>query len=227
MSDVKPVVIFSFDHAADPKITEFVLDEMHARDIQATLYVQTGLIGAKRWNSTAEHLQKLHDHGWDLGSHTVTHARLGFLNEKAIEHEMRESAAELKALGFTKGIRHFSYPESSHSPLSMEIAKKYFSTARLVTGKLGNHSPVDDERYLLDCLSMKAVDPASKAIDFINLAVEQEKVAHVMFEMIFHENPPVQGYLFDRFIDILNYASLLRNSGVIEIKKVSDQYKDF
>lgn len=226
MSQVNPVVIISFDHAADPKITEFVLDEMHAREIRATLYVQTGLIGAKRWNSTTEHLQILHDHGWDLGSHTVTHARLGFLNARAIEHEIRESAAELETIGLTKGIRHFSYPESSHSQVSMEIVRKYFSTARLVTGKLGNHSPVGDERYLLDCLSMKAVDPASKGINFINLGVEQKKVAHVMFESIFRENPPAQGYLFDRFVEILNFVASMRDAGVIDVKTVSEQYGD-
>jgi len=225
-SENKPVVIVSFDHAADPSISDFVLNAMDSRGIKATLYVQTGLLSAKKWNSTPDHLRKLYDKGWDLGSHTVTHARLGFLNEKAIEHELRASHFELMSLGFVRGSRHFSYPESSHSPLSLEIAKRFYSTARLVTGKLGKHVPLEDERYLLDCLSMKAIDTSDKAINYVNLAVEQNLVAHVMFEMIFKENPPAQGYLYNRFIEIIDYIAKLRDANDIEIKTVFEQYGD-
>jgi hypothetical protein len=223
----KGIIIFSFDHAGDPNINKYVLDAFKERGLKATLYVQTGLIAAKRWNSTVEDLKVLYDHGWDLGTHSITHASLGYLNEEAVEHEIRKSTEDLIKLGFDRAARHFSYPQSSHSPITLEVAKRHCLTARFVTGKLGDISLEGDDLYRLDCISMKAHESAEKAIKAIDECVEQVKVAHIMFEMIFYKDPPAQGYLYDRFIEILDYAVSMRDNDKVICLTLSEWYLNF
>jgi peptidoglycan/xylan/chitin deacetylase (PgdA/CDA1 family) len=223
----KGVIIFSFDHAADPNIAKFVLEAYHKRKLKATLYVQTGLIAAKHWNSTLEDLKVLYDHGWDLGSHSITHASLGYLNEESIEHEVKKSTEDLLKWGFDKSARHFSYPQSSHSPISLEVVKRHCKTARLVTGKLGPIKVEGDDLYKLDCISMKAIDPYEKATSMIDSAIEQGKVAHIMFEMIMHKDPPPQGYLYDKFIQILDYAVEKEKQSLAQSLTLSEWYSNF
>ena len=221
------VVIFSFDHAANPDIRNYVLDAFKARGLKATLYTQTGLIGAKRWNSTVDDLRILYDCGWDISNHSISHARLGYLNEEAIEHEIKKSTEDLLNWGFHRSAMHFSYPESSHSQTSLDIAKKYCHTARLVTGRVGAIAPEGDDLYKLDCISMKAGEASEKAIKAMSEAVDKGMVAHIMFEMIFHENPPPQGYLYSEFLRILDFAQQLKLDGKAVVLNLSEWYEIF
>ena len=86
---MKPVVILSFDHAADPRLCEYTLDILNRAHIQPTLYVQSALIGSRHYRSSVKHLQLLYEHQWDLGNHSTTHPALATLTEEQIDHEIK------------------------------------------------------------------------------------------------------------------------------------------
>ena len=222
---MKPVVILSFEHAADPRMCDYTLDILNRANIQPTLYVQSALIGSKHYRSSVKHLQQLYEHQWDLGNHSTTHPPLATLTEEEMDHEIKTADTFLQENSFVRGRRHFAYPQSSVNAKVIQVLKKYCDTGRKVTGKVGKQVPVGDEWYVLDCISMKAPDPAEKAIQKIEEAISTNAVAHLMFESIENkEVVPYQSYPLDRFKEIITYIQQKREEGVIEVMNMSTFY---
>ena len=224
---MKPVVIISCDHAADPRMCDYTLDILNNANIQPTLYVQSALIGSKPWRSTITHLQKLYDNNWDLGNHTTTHPALATLTDEDIESEIKKADNFLEENNFFRGRRHLSYPQSSVNNNVINILKKYCDTGRKVTGLIGKQNPVGNEWYLLDCISMKATDPIERAIDKINEAILKNQVAHIMFECIDNKEPslvPYQAYHIDKFSEIIDYIKKKRDEGIIDVMNMTTFY---
>lgn len=224
---MKPVVIISFDHVADPRMCDYTLDILNKANIQPTLYVQSALVGSKHWRTTVTQLQQLYDNNWDLGSHSTTHPPMATLTDEEIEYEVRTSDKFLEENNFVTGRRHFAYPQSSVNKNVINILKNYCDTGRKVTGRTGKQNPVGDEWYTLDCISMKAPDPIEKAIDKINEAISKNEVAHIMFENICNKDPELveyQAYHVSKFSKIVDYIKLKRDEGVIEVMPMSAFY---
>jgi peptidoglycan/xylan/chitin deacetylase (PgdA/CDA1 family) len=224
MSISKPIVIISFDHTCDRRSNGIIFDALTKANIKPTLYVQTGLIGSKPWRATIADIQPLYEQGWDFGSHTVTHPRLSDLTPEQIEYEIRTADMFLADNKFVKGRRHFSYPQARTNDIVIGILKKYCDTGRIVSGALGKMKPTGDDWYKLDCLSMKAGQPTTRATDFVDQAIEKGLVAHLMFEAIFPEAPPEQAYLESDFRKIVEYIKNKRDLGEIETMTVSEFY---
>ncbi|MBU3626728.1 polysaccharide deacetylase family protein [Polynucleobacter sp. JS-Safj-400b-B2] len=221
-STPKPIVIISFDHTCDRRSNEIVFDALTKADIRPTFYIQTGLIGSRHWRATVADIQPLYDQGWDFGSHSVTHPRMSELTPEQIEYEIRTADMFLADNKFVKGRRHFSYPQARTDDKVIGILKKYCDTGRIVTGELGKINPTGDDWYKLDCLSMKAGQPTTRATDLVDQAIEKELVAHIMFEAIFPEDPPEQAYLESDFRKIVDYIKNKRDLGEIQTMTVSE-----
>ena len=220
----KPICIISFDHCANPNIVTLTLPILAEAGIKATLYTQTSLIGLKRWNSTIDDIKILHDAGWAIGTHTLTHRPLATLSDSEIEKEILEPYEYLKANGIINGIDHMSYPQSSYNKNVINIVKKYYLSARAVSGKIGKLYPLGNELYYLDCISMKAGQNPSRATDCIDQAIQNNGVAHIMFETIFPSDPPKEGYHVDDFKIIVNYIKEKKDAGLIDCMTISEFY---
>jgi hypothetical protein len=224
---MKPVVIISFDHVADPRVCDYTLNILNDANIQPTLYVQSNLVGSRPWRSTINHLQKLYDNGWDLGNHSTTHPPLATLTDDEIDYEIKTTDKFLEDNNFSRGRRHLSYPQSSSNKNVIRILKQYCDTGRLVTGRIGKQTPVGDEWYLLDCISMKSPDPIEKATNKIDEAILKNGVCHIMFENIDDNeisSVPYQSYHIDKFSAIISYIKLKRDSGIIDVMNMSTFY---
>lgn len=97
-------VLVSFDDAYRNNL-EYAVPILRRHEVWAIFFVITSQIGGtNRWNHKArrildhmnrEELLQLHDAGFELGSHTVTHQRLSKLPTDEIESELRDSARTL------------------------------------------------------------------------------------------------------------------------------------
>jgi len=87
----------TFDDGPDPDITPLVLDALDETDCRATFF----LVGER----TAAHpstARSIVDAGHSIGSHSMTHRRLLFMNGREIEREIDDSC---RAISDATGVR--------------------------------------------------------------------------------------------------------------------------
>ncbi len=84
---------------------------------------------------TWEHLGKLKNAGWTIGSHTATHSSLAKLfnsngGSEKVEIELRKSKHKIKKYLGVNPL-NFAYPTGNRNEKVEAIVKKYYRTARL------------------------------------------------------------------------------------------------
>lgn len=107
----------------------------------ATVFVCTDYIGQlnnwnykdkkKRLHMSFEELTELHKHGWEIGSHGVTHRSLLRLNDEEIIYELSVSKRILEEK--FGSIISYAYPYGDYSDFIMEFVKRYYTNAFLLT----------------------------------------------------------------------------------------------
>ena len=107
----------------------------------ATVFVCTDYIGQpndwnykdkkKRLHMSFEELTELQKHGWEIGSHGVTHRSLLRLNDEEIIYELSESKRILE--GKYGPIISYAYPYGDYSNYIMELVNRYYTNAFLLT----------------------------------------------------------------------------------------------
>ena len=142
----RPVVTFTFDDSfeTDYAVARTVLDKYH---FPATSYVIPSMIGGPdRLNLTQ--LRDLQDlNGWDIASHSYSHANLTSIPSSEIENELLLSQQFLLNNGFQNAASHFAYPygEFDNGDLKSQV-QKYYKTARTAEGEFETLPPSDPYR---------------------------------------------------------------------------------
>ncbi|WP_345617094.1 polysaccharide deacetylase family protein [Streptomyces ziwulingensis] len=145
----RPVLLTFDDGFADlPGPTAHALAE---RALPATAYLTTGAITPGGHSllppapmMTLAQAAELECHGMEIGSHTVTHAQLDTLSDRALTDELRVSKTVLEdALG--RPVRHLAYPHGYNSArVRSRSARIGYETATAVRHALSSDR---DERY--------------------------------------------------------------------------------
>lgn len=81
-------------------------------------------------------LLELSANGWEIASHTRTHANMSSASDVQVIDHMTTSKAQLEALGLK--INHFTYPFTQWRAFSYEESKKHYTSARIGTPPLQN-----------------------------------------------------------------------------------------
>lgn len=130
---------------------------MHALGLTATFFVSTGMIGSERPfphdvergrppqpHMTWDDLRKLVALGFDIGSHTCSHADLGSISLERATTELRESRARLESeLG--RPIRAFAFPygrRRNMRPDTLAAARREYDVCCSAYGG-HNTTPID------------------------------------------------------------------------------------
>jgi peptidoglycan/xylan/chitin deacetylase (PgdA/CDA1 family) len=110
-------VVVTFDDGYR-SVRDHAIPVLRDLEFKATVFVTTGFIGGSVEVSNAadlepslswDDLRALADEGWEVGSHTVSHARLTVLSRDELRAEVHESKAEIEAeLG--RPCVSFAYP---------------------------------------------------------------------------------------------------------------------
>ncbi|MBS1716023.1 MAG: polysaccharide deacetylase family protein [Armatimonadetes bacterium] len=118
----KPIVL-TFDDGYANFGTE-AAPRMAAHGASGTVFVVSGLIGGQnKWDSdrgdaverllTAEQIVELDKAGFEVGSHTVVHARLTDCDDDRLRDELVRSREDLSTL-LNKDVTQFCYPYGAH-----------------------------------------------------------------------------------------------------------------
>ncbi|HEY6910699.1 MAG TPA: polysaccharide deacetylase family protein [Myxococcales bacterium] len=103
-------VILTFDDGKEDALRT-VLPALRKRGMRGTFFVITGAVGRPGY-LTWDGVRALAAAGMEIGSHTVTHARLADLDKERVDEELRRSRAALESeLG--RPIEALAYPYNS------------------------------------------------------------------------------------------------------------------
>lgn len=142
---------------------------MREYGIPATVFTITGRVGNSR-SLTLEQMREMQDDGWEFGSHTVSHHRLGDLSLEEQREELEGSKRWLLENGFEESAGLFAYPFGSFTAETVDVVADYYyfathgqrgATNRTVTSPLSaNRHPGDDlerSKELVDLLMDETV----------------------------------------------------------------------
>ncbi|MFA9417054.1 polysaccharide deacetylase family protein [Natrinema sp. HArc-T2] len=85
-----------------------------------TGYVDGGEVGGDPRLSTKQ-ARELHDAGWCIANHTVTHPDLPTLSAAEQAAEIRDGQQWLRERGFERGSHYFSYPFGGYNATTLEL----------------------------------------------------------------------------------------------------------
>ena len=88
----------------------------------ASFYVVTGWIGKPGFLSLAQ-LRELHDLGFEIGCHSMTHPYLSDLDEAGLRREIADSKSALEQM-LGSSIEHFSFPGGRGDARAVQVARE-------------------------------------------------------------------------------------------------------
>ncbi len=189
------------------------------KGMHASIYCITGFVGTTGYMSW-EDIRMLADKGHEIGSHTVTHPACGMLCPTKLIQELHDSKATLEK--HTILVASFAWPYGFSPLCGDRIAQKYYTNAvdypwlrrfRL-NGRTG-------DRYSLVTSEPKS---AEECIAYLSVAVRKKLWLIACFHRI--ENSVNRFSLsIDEFEKIVQYASQMRQKGLVEVVTVSEGAK--
>lgn len=134
-----------------------VLPILRELDLTATVYVTTGLIGQPNpWlppsagarMMTVRELRDLHEAGFEIGAHTVTHPDLSRLDRPSCLREMVDSRVSLeRETGAT--VDTFAYPFCHYGPTAVDAAREAGFRCAVTCQGRGGWAPLEMKRALI------------------------------------------------------------------------------
>lgn len=153
--------------------------------------------------STPERLKELTNEGWEIHSHTATHADMDKLTLEQQKKEMLDSILHFKGLGYDlKGI---CYPKGYTNADSLKASREYFDVAMSSIPGI-NQSPIDTYFVKRDLTDTTNMDEMKARVDKIK-ADGKGWVVFYSHSNIFHTNEKVK----NRYFEMMDYVN---NSGV-------------
>jgi peptidoglycan/xylan/chitin deacetylase (PgdA/CDA1 family) len=162
------VMSLTFD---DGKIGVYyqAMPELRARGVTGTCYI------VPDWTNTTHsqfmdwwHIVELHQLGWDIGSHTMSHPYLTEMDDSTLQYELIESKAELMRRGIL--AENFALPYGDCDERVMREVKKHYSSSRAVEGEI-NPAPNRTGAYAMKCMTGLADYPPEHYRAHIDSAV--------------------------------------------------------
>jgi len=148
-------------------INAFPIFKKHG--IKATFFTCGGLIDNKFVGKykefpaiTISQLKELHSDGWEIASHTYTHAYLTKLLPHEVNIELKKNVEWLQRYGFS--TNGFSYPWGVYNDSIINQVKKYHKYARATM----HPQKFNDKKYRLQANVLSAKIKLSYAMAWIN-----------------------------------------------------------
>lgn len=217
----RPIVTFAFDDGYDSDYTKArpVLDRYH---FSATSYVIGSMAGAPGRLSVAQMKALQEFNGWDIASHSYSHANLTALGRQEIEAELAFSKEFLQNNGLYRGSEHFAYPYGEFDSDELRpLVEKYFSTGRTVEGPIETLPPSDP--YRLRVMMITNTTSPAEVEERVQAAISGGDWLVLVFHKIVDSAPTVDTeYAKSDFQQIVDDIA----SRGIDVMTVSEVYQD-
>jgi peptidoglycan/xylan/chitin deacetylase (PgdA/CDA1 family) len=119
-------VTFIFDDCLPSTYTK-VLPLFNSKNVSAVSAAISGLVNTVGY-LTSEQLTLLQAAGWEIASHSQTHADLTAISEDSLDKELRLSKQQLEEMGLI--INNLVYPFNYQNLTVRSYARKYYRSAR-------------------------------------------------------------------------------------------------
>ncbi len=159
-------------------------------------------------------LEDLHDAGWCLSNHTVTHANLSDLDRDEQEAEIRDGKEWLEERGYDEGAKYFAYPFGDFDATTVDLVGEYheigFAGGRPVQGYTSNTA-----------LASRISEPDRERAE-----IEFERTARMpgITCVFYHE---LEDELLTDFEDMLEVLSEYESAGEIDVILPQDIEREF
>ncbi len=128
ISESKPKVVITFDdgYKTDISVAKPIMDEY---GLVGTSYIIKDKIDVDPTRMSLADLKRLQRCNWSIASHGSPD--LTTLNEAELKSEFEAITGYLKANGFS-GYNHYAYPMGRYNSTVLQVASRYFATARTI-----------------------------------------------------------------------------------------------
>lgn len=149
----------------------------------ATAFIITSFVGESGY-MTIEQILDLADNGWEIGSHTVSHADLTEISDDQLNYELLESKKYLEIFGLK--VENFSSPYGKYDKRVIEAVTQYYASHRTAWPAGLNDLPLKDseDRYYLKSVSVEAKTTVEEVKQWITRAKEEGKWLILLFHHI-------------------------------------------
>jgi peptidoglycan/xylan/chitin deacetylase (PgdA/CDA1 family) len=150
------------------------------------------------WNiMNLEQIKELSDKDFEIGSHSLTHPHLTELTDEEVEDELKKSKEYLESK-YEIVIESIAFPHWDYDDNVLEIARKYYITARTIYNK-------EHTAFFLESFGLQKDTDVEEVCQYIRYA-EKNKL---WFVLVFHaisESPGTGDTSVEDFKEILNCA---------------------
>lgn len=189
--EVHGVVAFTFDDGPNAETTPAVIDALDKYNIPATFFIVTQRLLGKHGEAGRELLARELEHGYTVGSHSVSHRWLGKADNKLLDRELVPS---LKTLS-TESKRPIGLFRAPYGALN--------GTGRVRLRKLG----VTEVFWSIDTLDWKAKDATKLRKKVLRMILDQNGGVVLM-----HDIRPLTAKVIDGVLDDLEAENCKRLS---------------
>ncbi len=176
---------------------------------KATFDVVCNYVGKKDGYMNWKDIETLHDEGHDIGSHSMSHARLTDLSKKSIEYEVGKSKECLEDYGIKPTSFEYPFSSGSDNKTIVNIVAKYYEFATR-----GN-----DPLMFLGCDGMKQYgqkDCKTYTDNGTPTYANKYSIRNWSHDFEKVENSYTDPQALERFIEVVNSQSRYNKNGTIE-----------
>lgn len=202
-----PKLMIQWDDGFESQYTE-ALPIQREYDIPSTVFVNTANLGGERLG--VSQLQELQDHGWEIGSHLMTHDHLREISEQEQEAQITGAKQWLIDNGFEEGAEFFAYPYGEYDQSSFDLVEDHHTYA-MVGGNPGYGLPKSPAH--VGRSSHRSFDAAR---EYVETLTQWGGIGALFWHDIPDETP------LDEFDDIMSYIDGRRQDGDLDVTTLGD-----
>lgn len=196
--------------------------------LAATAYVPTiGIDEKPYWHMSWKQIIALQDSGWEIGSHSHTHASMTTLSPEKIDEELRTSQSILAEHGIE--AKTFAAPLGDNNDETIDGAKKYFIGQRGTERVRGHQLDLSLNELNVDSYDISGIQlwydyPLVKIKGLVDLAIEKKQWAVFYLHAISEGQTEDKDYKFDAQVlgMLVSYLKDLQNEGKIKVVTIAE-----
>ena len=189
------------------------------KNIPMSMCMITNKIGISPYMSSEQLLNLQNTYGWEIMSHTHTHASATLLTEEQLEYEFYTSKKILNDLGLK--CESFVYPIGLYNSLSMKVASKYFRSA-LITEQYAPTNAYGKNKIPLESQKINRVFIDSATLSELKQHIDLMSNSWVIF---YSHSDGMSAEIEQKLKDIIDYVKS-KSIPILTISKVLDKLEN-
>lgn len=195
------MVSFNFDDG-HKSVYENALPVFKKYQVLGSIFPVVGAIeDHEDWIVTWPQLLEFKEAGWEIGSHTMTHANLTTISDAQIDYELEESQRILAEHSII--AKTLVFPYNAYNARVLDYTTRYYENSRTIGGFNG----FDCNRYLIVCKDLSATTKPEEAIAWINEAIQKKMWLVLMMHEIVTGPPGDYQYNVADLEEIVAYVA--------------------